>query len=118
MLTTRFALRATPPDPGTVAWLDRERECIADALALAHGMQGAPGWDSFVDVFLHRLERDYQGEKPTLVRDTWRTERSLTVDEFEWGIDETIRRDEIDGELTCDICDHRQWAVEVHDSGQ
>jgi len=46
-----------------VAWLDRERDLIEDALNSAYGMQGAPDWYSFVDIFLERIERSYQLEK-------------------------------------------------------
>lgn len=118
MITKRFALRATPPDPGAVAWLDRERDLIEDALNSAYGMQGAPDWYSFVDIFLERIERSYQLEKEEIVRWTWQKNRPLTVDEFEWGIRKTIRRDEVDGKLICDICENRRWEIEVHDSGQ
>jgi len=118
MITKRFALRATPPDPGALSWLDRERELVEDALDSAHGMQGAPDWYSFTEILIERIERSYQLEKEELVRWTWQEERSLTVDEFEWGIYETIRRDDVEGELTCDICENRRWEVEVHNSGR
>lgn len=103
----------TPADPAVAHYYTRQREHIATALDHAHGLQGAPVWDDFMDLFLDRLERQYDAERETIVRHYRMQQRRDALDQFEWlPPGPTARRDDEQGSradgspetLICDEC--------------
>lgn len=106
--TRQRAIRAQPPEVGAEDWCEREAELLDRALRSARGLQGAPGWYDFVGVLFERMNK-WPDRKETVVRNTWRSERELTVDEFEWGVDSESEIPEPKHGMEamfCDECGH------------
>jgi hypothetical protein len=112
-LTRQRAIQAQPPEVGAEAWCEREAELLDRALRSARGLQAAPDWYDFVGVLFDRMDK-WPDRKETVVRNTWRSERELTVDEFEWGIDSDTEIPESKqgmAAMFCDECGHLSSAL-------